>query len=130
MKFVSYMLYVRFLLMIRSYAHKREFFVKNASFSLCLYHLLICPFVSCWRCLRSNCGYLVCLCLNFSMLSCSLYIREAHACIYRLDSCITNKGEESTQFMIRGEVCIKERNIGGNAFVQGELAFMHELFFA
>jgi hypothetical protein len=32
--------------MIRSYAHKREIFVKNASFSSWLYHLLICPFVS------------------------------------------------------------------------------------
>jgi hypothetical protein len=38
------MLYVLFLLMIRSYAHKREIFVKNASFSSWLYHLLICPF--------------------------------------------------------------------------------------
>jgi hypothetical protein len=27
--------------------------------------------------------------------------------------------------MIPGGVCIEERNIGGNAFVQGELAFMH-----
>jgi hypothetical protein len=27
--------------------------------------------------------------------------------------------------MFPGGVCIKERKIGGNAFVQGELAFMH-----
>jgi hypothetical protein len=33
MKFVSYMLYVLFLIMVRSYAHEREIFVKNASFS-------------------------------------------------------------------------------------------------
>jgi hypothetical protein len=27
--------------------------------------------------------------------------------------------------MFPGGVCIEERKIGGNAFVQGELAFMH-----
>jgi hypothetical protein len=32
MKFVSYMLYVLFLLMIRSYAHEREIFVKMLHF--------------------------------------------------------------------------------------------------
>jgi hypothetical protein len=68
MKFVSYMLYVLFLLMIRSHAHEREIFVKNASFSSWLCHLLICPFVSGWRFLCSNCGYHACLFLNFSML--------------------------------------------------------------
>jgi hypothetical protein len=104
MKFVSYMLYVLLLIMFRSYAHEREIFVKNASFWSWLYHLLICPFLSCLRCLCSNCDYLACLCLNFSMLSCSLYIWEAHACILRLDSCITNKGEESTQFLSPGGV--------------------------
>jgi hypothetical protein len=35
------------------------------------------------------------------------------------------QGEESTQFVFPGGVCIKERKIGRNAFVQGELAFMH-----
>jgi hypothetical protein len=32
MNFVSYMLYVLLLIMLRSYAHEREIFVKNASF--------------------------------------------------------------------------------------------------
>jgi hypothetical protein len=32
MKFVRYMSYVLILTMFRSYAHEREFFVKNASF--------------------------------------------------------------------------------------------------
>jgi hypothetical protein len=42
-----------------------------------------------------------------------------------VDSCITNKGKESTQFMFPGESCIKGRKIRRNAFVQEELAFMH-----
>jgi hypothetical protein len=47
--------------------------------------------------------WLSCLSMSlFSMLQCSTYIWEAHACICRLDSCITNKGEESTQFMFPG----------------------------
>jgi hypothetical protein len=41
MKFVSYMLYVLLLIMLRSYAHEREISVRNASFSswlcTCLY---------------------------------------------------------------------------------------------
>jgi hypothetical protein len=32
MKFVSYMLYVLFLIMFRSYAHEREIFVKSTYF--------------------------------------------------------------------------------------------------
>jgi hypothetical protein len=32
MKFVGYMLFVLILTMCRSYAHERDFFVKNASF--------------------------------------------------------------------------------------------------
>jgi hypothetical protein len=32
MKFVSYMLFVLFLAMLRSYAHEREVLLKNASF--------------------------------------------------------------------------------------------------
>jgi hypothetical protein len=35
------------------------------------------------------------------------------------------QGEESTQFIFPGGVYIKERKFGINAFVQGELAFMH-----
>jgi hypothetical protein len=107
MKFVSYMLFVLNLIMFRSYAHERENFVKNASLWSWLCHLLVCPFPSCWRCLCSSCGYLACPCLNFSMLQCSSYIWEAHACICRLDSCITNKGKESTQFMFPGVVLHK-----------------------
>jgi hypothetical protein len=124
MKFVSYMLFVLSLIMLRSYSHEREFFVKNASFWSWLCHLLLYPFLSCWWCLCSNCGYLACPCLNCSMLLRSLYIWEAHACICRLHSCITNKGEESTQFMIPGGALHQEK-IGRNAFVQGELALMH-----
>jgi hypothetical protein len=33
-----------------------------------------------------------------------VYILEVHDCICRLDPCITNKGEESTQFMFLGGV--------------------------
>jgi hypothetical protein len=43
-----------------------------------------------------------------------------------LDSCITNMGEESTQFMFPGEVLHQgKKKIGRSSFVQGELAFMH-----
>jgi hypothetical protein len=38
---------------------------------------------------------------------------------------VPNKGEESTQFLFPGGVCIEERKFGRNAFVQEELAFMH-----
>jgi hypothetical protein len=66
------------------------------------------------------------LLVSVSILACcSALCIEAHACICRLDSCITYKGEESTQFMFPGELCIKGRKNGRNAFVQGELAFMH-----
>jgi hypothetical protein len=67
MKFVSYMLYVLLLLMIRFYAHEREIFVKNTSFSSWLYHLLICPFVSCWRCLSHIVAILL---VSVSILAC------------------------------------------------------------
>jgi hypothetical protein len=46
---------------------------------------------------------------------------------------LPTRGRDTTQFLllgdvpiscIQGEFCIKGRNIGRNAFVQGELAFM------
>jgi hypothetical protein len=47
-------------------------------------------------------------------------------------SCITNNEEKSTQFIRGGGVfASRGRNMGRNAFVQGELAFMlWELFVA
>jgi hypothetical protein len=46
MKFVSYMLFVFFFIMFRSFAHERDFFVKNASFLSWLCHMLICPLLA------------------------------------------------------------------------------------
>jgi hypothetical protein len=50
-----------------------------------------------------------CLCLNFSILSCSLYIWEAQACICRLDSCITNKGARSYPILALGRMYVTTR---------------------
>jgi hypothetical protein len=112
MKFVGYMLFVLILTMCRSYAHERKIFLKNASIRPWICHLLICPYLSCWQCLCSNCGYLACLCLNFSMVYCSLYICEAHACICRLDTCITNKGGRYPIHVSRESFASREEKLG------------------
>jgi hypothetical protein len=110
MKFVSYMLYVLFLLIIRSHAHEREIFVKNASFSSWLCHLLRCPFVSCWRCLCSNCGYLTCLCLNFSMCS-ALCIFEKHMLVFlELIHALPTRGRKVSNSCFQGSVHRGKKN--------------------
>jgi hypothetical protein len=71
------MLYVLFLLMIRSYAHEREIFVKNASFSSWLCHLLNVPLYL----VGDACAQIVAILLVYvSILACcsSLYIFEKH----------------------------------------------------
>jgi hypothetical protein len=102
-----------------------KFLWKNASLWSWLYHLLICPFLSCWRCLCSNCGYLACLCLIFSMLWCSLYIWEHMLAFVDLIHALPTRGRKVPNSCSQGEFCIEGRKIGRNAFVQGELASMH-----
>jgi hypothetical protein len=60
------------------------------------------------------------LLVHFSILA-----REAHACICRLDSCITNKGEESTQLMFPGGVLHQGKKNWEKCICSGGLAFMH-----
>jgi hypothetical protein len=111
MKFVSYMLYVLFLLLIRSYAHKRVIFVKNASFN---HGYITCLYVPLYL-VGDACAQIVAILLVYvSILACcsALCIFEKHMLVFVLDSCNTNKGEESTQFMFPGGVCIEERNSG------------------
>jgi hypothetical protein len=44
---------------------------------------------------------------------------------------LRTRGRKVPNSYFQGELCIKGRKFGRNAFVQGELAFMHwELFFA
>jgi hypothetical protein len=48
---------------------------------------------------------------------------------------LPTKGRKVPNSSFQGELCIKGRKIGRNAFIQGELAFMHlgciwELFFS
>jgi hypothetical protein len=77
MKFVSYMLYVLFLLMIRSYAHEREIFVKNAS---CFHGYVTCLYVPLYL-LGDACAQIVPILLVYvSILACcsALCIFEKH----------------------------------------------------
>jgi hypothetical protein len=77
MKFVSYMLYVLFLLMIRSYAHEREIFVKNASF---FHGYVTCLYVPLYL-LGDACAQIVPILLVYvSILACcsALCIFEKH----------------------------------------------------
>jgi hypothetical protein len=72
--------------------------------------------------------WLSCLSMSQFLACCSaLCIFEKHIlalCI--LDSCITNKGEESTQFMfLGGVIASREEKSGEMHLFRGELAFMH-----
>jgi hypothetical protein len=82
MKFMSNMSFVLILTMCRSYAHERETFVKNASFWSWLCHLLIYPYLSCWWCLCSSCGYLACLSIKILAWCSALCILEKHMLVF------------------------------------------------
>jgi hypothetical protein len=66
------------------------------------------------------------------MLKCSLYIWEAHACLCRLDSCITNKGEEKYPIHVyRGSFASRDEKFGEMHLFRGSLhSCIWELFFA
>jgi hypothetical protein len=109
--------------MIRSYAHEREIFMKNASFSSWLYHFLICP-----RDLVGDaCTQIVAILLIYvSLLACcsALCIFEKHMlALVDLIHALPTRGRKVPNSCFQGEFA--SRKIGGNAFVQGELAFMH-----
>jgi hypothetical protein len=96
MKFMSYMLFVLSLIMFKSYAHKREFCEK--CFILIMAMSLAC--MPLFYLVGDACAQIVAILLVYvSILACCSAL-----CICRLDSCITNKGEESTQFMFPGGV--------------------------
>jgi hypothetical protein len=110
--------------MCRSYAHERDIFVKNASFD---YYYVTCLYVSIYlvgdACTKFVAIFLVCV----SFLACcsALCIFEKHmlAFVDLVHALPTRGGVPNSWF--HGEFCIKGRKIGRNAFVQGELAFMH-----
>jgi hypothetical protein len=57
---------------------------------------------------------------------CALCIFEKHKlALVELIHALPKRGRKVPNSCFQGEFCIKGRKIGRNAFVQGELAFMH-----
>jgi hypothetical protein len=57
---------------------------------------------------------------------CALCIFEKHMLVFvDLIHALSKRGGKVPNSCLQGEFCIKGRKIGRNAFVQGELAFMH-----
>jgi hypothetical protein len=110
MKFVSFMLYVLFVIMFRFYADVREIFVeKMLYFSHGYVSCLYVPFYL----VGDACAQIVAILLVFvSILACCSVL-----CIF--DSCITNKGEESTQFMFPGGVLHQGKKICDKCICSG-----------
>jgi hypothetical protein len=125
MKFVSYMLYVLFLLMIRFYAHEREIFVKMLHFC---HGYVTCLYVPLYL-VGDACAQIVAILLVYvSILTCcsALCIFEKHILVFvDLIHALPTRGRKVPNSCSQGEFCIKERKCGRNAFVQGELAFTH-----
>jgi hypothetical protein len=68
------------------------------------------------------------LLVHVSILACcsALCIFEKHILAFvDLIHALPTRGRKVPNSCFQGEFCIEERKIGGNAFVQGELAFMH-----
>jgi hypothetical protein len=106
MKFVSYMLYVLFLIMIRSYAHEREIFVKNASFSS---GYVTCLYVPLYL-IGDACAQIVSILLVYvSILACcsALRIFEKHMLVFvDLIHALPTRGRKVPNSCFHGEcVC-------------------------
>jgi hypothetical protein len=75
------------------------------------------------------CAQIVAILLVYvSILACcsALCIFEKHMLAFvDLIHALPTRGRKVPNSCSQGEFCIKERKIGRNAFVQGELAFMH-----
>jgi hypothetical protein len=126
-----YFLWVLFLLMIRSYAHEREIFMKNASFSSWLYHFLICP-----RDLVGDaCTQIVAILLIYvSLLACcsALCIFEKHMlALVDLIHALPTRGRKVPNSCFQGEFASRKEKLGDMHLFRGGLhSCIWELFFA
>jgi hypothetical protein len=126
MKFVSDMLYVLLLIMFRTYAHEREIFVKKC-LTLIMAISRACMSLSILLAMLVLKLWLSCLSMSQLLACCRvLCIFEKHMLAFvDLIHALPTRGRKVPNSCFQGEFCIKERKIGRNALVQGELAFMH-----
>jgi hypothetical protein len=128
MKFVSYMLYVLLFVMFRCYAHERETLWKMLHFH---HGYVTCLYVPLYL-VGDACAQIVAILLVYvSILVCcsTLCIFEKHILAFvDLIHALPTRGRKAPNSWFPGEFCIKGKKIGKigrNAFVQGELAFIH-----
>jgi hypothetical protein len=107
------------------------FFVKNASFSSCLCHLVICPIVL----LGDACAQIVAILLVYvSILACcsALCIFEKHMLVFvDLIHALPTRGRKVPNSCFQGECASRKENLGEMHLFRGSLhSCICELFFA